>query len=81
MIVTGDLTKSIQTILLVDDNPDHIELFSLSMRKIFPSTRIVTAYNGEDVLKILGLLPSYSCSIFPDVILLDINLPKYPGNE
>ena len=79
----NNLKKTIRTILLVDDNPDHVELFSISLRKTFPSSRIVTASNGEEALKKLGLLPSSSCSNRkpPDAILLDINLPKYPGNE
>ena len=83
MIDNKNLKNSIQTILLVDDNPDHVELFSISLRKTFPSSRIVIASNGEEALKTLGLLPPLSCKKTnpPDAILLDINLPKYPGNE
>ncbi|MFQ5414987.1 MAG: response regulator [Phycisphaerae bacterium] len=61
------------TVLLVDDNPQNLELLAVYMEDV-PDVRVVTATNG---LEALDKVRSES----PDLILLDIMMPKMSGFE
>ena len=67
-------------ILLVEDNPDHAELISISVSRVIPHCLFSKVKNGEDALKIMGIFPSPHVPDFrPDIIILDVNLPKMSG--
>lgn len=57
-------------ILVADDNPDNIRLLSTHVQS--EGYIFIAAWNGEDVLEKLR-------SEQPDLILLDVNLPKKDG--
>jgi len=59
-------------ILIVDDNPANVEIFE--MRLAANNYEIITATNGET-----GLSMARDC--LPDLILLDIMMPKMDGIE
>lgn len=61
------------TVLLVDDHPQNLELLEVYMEDI-PEARVVTATNG---LEALARVAEES----PDVVLLDIMMPKMSGFE
>lgn len=64
-------------ILLVEDNPDDIELTLRAFRKSNIANNVEVARDGEEALaKLLG----ENC-ITPAVILLDLKLPKIDGIE
>jgi two-component system response regulator len=66
-----------KVILLVEDNPDDVELTMRAFKKNKISNEIVVAKDGEDALeKLFG--PK---RIVPTVILLDLKLPKIDGLE
>lgn len=63
-------------ILLVEDDPDDIEL----MQEAFHDSRI--PFTMESVIQGDKVMPYLeTCKRFPDVILLDLNLPKMHGHE
>jgi len=67
-------------ILLVEDNPDDIELTLLAFKQYNFSNEIVVARDGQEALDIL--FPSKEKSEkskLPDMILLDLKLPKVSG--
>lgn len=66
------------TILLVED--DELDIISVgrSLKKIESDYTLQTAYNGIEALCILRDLDS---GALPDVILLDLNMPKMNGIE
>ncbi|MCK4308129.1 response regulator [candidate division WOR-3 bacterium] len=69
-------------ILLVEDNPDDVELTLLAFKKYNLSNEIVVARDGQEALDIL--FPSEEKSKkskLPDIILLDLKLPKVSGLE
>lgn len=69
-------------ILLVEDNPDDIELTLLAFKKYNLSNEIVVARDGQEALDILFLSKEKSKkSKLPDIILLDLKLPKVSGLE
>ena len=69
-------------ILLVEDNPDDVELTLKIFRKYTIINQIIVARDGEEALEILF----NSRKGFPeeersDLILLDLKLPKIDGLE
>jgi CheY-like chemotaxis protein len=65
-------------ILLVED--DELDIISVqrTLKKLDIAYELHTAYNGKYAL---DLLTGQDRSIFPDVILLDLNMPKMNGIE
>ncbi len=59
-------------ILIVDDNPDGVDTLGVVLRLM--GNEICTAYDGEEAVAAAG-------EFRPDVILLDIGLPKLNGYE
>ncbi|MDH5471613.1 MAG: response regulator [Gammaproteobacteria bacterium] len=68
-----------QLILLVEDNPDDEALAILALRENGFTSDIVVAHDGEEALEILT--GSKNIKIRPDLILLDLKLPKLSGIE
>ena len=66
------------TILLVED--DELDVISVerSLKKLESEYVLYTAYNGIEALKILR---DPEIQFTPDVILLDINMPRMNGIE
>lgn len=63
-------------ILLVDDNPDDESLTQRGLRQGLWDAEVVVAREGADVLEMLG-----SMDPLPDLVLLDLKLPKFDGAE
>jgi len=71
-------------ILLVEDNPDDVELTLLSLQKHNISNEVVVVRDGAEALDYLFTTGAYADrdrSIMPAVILLDLKLPKIDGLE
>lgn len=68
-------------ILMVEDNPGDIELTreALNVGKLHNNFNVVE--DGEAALNYLLKRPPYESAIRPDLILLDLNLPKVSGRE
>ncbi len=68
-------------ILLVEDNPGDIRLIReiLNEKKISPPRILYFAQDGEIALQMLKRENEYSNLPLPDLILLDMNLPKKDG--
>lgn len=72
------------TILLVEDNPDDIELTKRAFEKQDAANKLVVAENGIEALDYLFATGPYSGrdnSIMPSLILLDLKLPQMDGFE
>ena len=71
-------------ILLVEDNPDDIQLTIRSFRKSNIMNEIVQAHDGSEALDYLfgtGQYAGRDLSIMPTLILLDLKMPKVDGLE
>jgi|ERR1019366_1372015 CheY-like chemotaxis protein len=73
-----------RTILLVEDNPDDEELTLRALRKNNIGNRVVVAHDGVEALDYLhgtGPHSGRDTRLQPQVMLLDLNLPRIDGLE
>jgi two-component system response regulator len=71
-------------ILLVEDNPDDVELTLRAFKKNNILNEVVVIHDGGEALDFLfgtGTHAGRDTSIMPTVILLDLKLPKMDGFE
>ncbi len=69
----GSTTTKAATVLLAEDNPQHLELLQVYMESL-PEVRVISAVNGVDALAMIQKEK-------PDLVLLDIMMPKMSGFE
>jgi two-component system, response regulator len=73
-----------RSILLVEDNPDDELLTLMAFRENNILNNIVIARDGEEALDYLfgkGMYSDRDANILPQLILLDLKLPKVDGLE
>ncbi len=68
-------------ILLVEDNPGDVRLTQEALREAKVRNNLYVVSDGEEALKFLYRRDGYSDAPRPDIILLDLNLPKKNGQE
>lgn len=71
-------------ILLVDDDPDDVELTVRALRQNNIANKTVVARDGVEALDYLfgtGAYAGRDTSVLPTVVLLDLKLPKVDGFE
>ena len=64
------------TILYADDDAEDRELFADALKEILPTTKLILAGHGKEVIQKLSAL-----SKSPDYIFLDINMPIMDGYD
>jgi len=68
-------------ILLIEDNPADILLTKEAFKECLNEHNITAFKDGIEALKYLRRKGEYSESKIPDLVLLDLNLPKKDGRE
>ncbi|HEY1140872.1 MAG TPA: response regulator [Lysobacter sp.] len=71
-------------ILLVEDNPDDVELTRLAFEEANVANHLVVVRDGAEALDYLfarGRYASRDATALPSIVLLDLNLPKLDGRE
>lgn len=68
-------------ILLIEDNEADIDLTKEAIKEFKILNNLHVVKNGEDALKFIYKEGEYSQKPRPDLILLDLNLPKVNGLE
>jgi CheY-like chemotaxis protein len=73
-----------KTILLVEDNPDDADLMIRSLRQNRIANEVVVAHDGAEALDYLFCTGSHAGrngDLLPEVVLLDLRMPKVDGLE
>jgi chemotaxis family two-component system response regulator Rcp1 len=71
--------RPVPEILLVDDNPADAGLTCEVLATSERSTHISTVVDGEEALQFLHRMGKHSEAVRPDLLILDLNLPRKDG--
>jgi len=66
-------------ILLVDDNPGDVRIVMLGLKEALPAAKLSVVGDGVEAMQFLRREDKYSNAPRPDIILLDLRLPKKSG--
>ena len=66
-------------ILLVDDSAADAYLTKLALSEALPNSHVRVAEDGEQALQYLAEAEDYKAAVHPDLILLDLNMPRLDG--
>ncbi len=76
----ADNSKIVE-ILLIEDNPGDIRLTMEAFKNAKMANKLHIARDGEEAIQFLHKEPPFHDAVTPDIILLDLNLPKVDGRE
>jgi len=68
-------------VLLVEDSPGDVLLTRQTLREANPSIHLSVVTDGAEALAFLNHKGIYSSAPRPNLILLDLNIPKFSGHE
>jgi len=71
----------IPRVLIVDDNPDDVELTRIAFEEAGVEVHLDVTEDGSDALDFLWQVEPKGIQPRPDLILLDLNLPKVDGRD
>ena len=79
--MTGQRTVRTIDILMVEDDPGDVRLTREALKgsKVLHSLNVVE--DGVAALDYLRRVPPYQHAVRPDIVLLDLNLPRKDGRE
>ncbi|MDV2995957.1 MAG: Response regulator rcp1 [Chroococcidiopsis sp. SAG 2025] len=77
---TGTAEK-LRTIFLVEDNKADVRLVEEALKRSTIPNQVLSVRNGMDAIAFLRQEGEYTDAPHPDLILLDLNLPKKDGRE
>jgi chemotaxis family two-component system response regulator Rcp1 len=81
MSFTGGASISPAVVLLVEDSPGDVRLTQESLRHANPAIRLFVAWDGVEAMEFLRREAAHAQAPRPDLILLDLNLPRMDGRE
>jgi CheY-like chemotaxis protein len=68
-------------LLLVEDNPGDVRLVREALRERRSSATLQVVADGEQAIDYLRRRGAHSDAVRPDLVLLDLNLPRKSGRE
>lgn len=68
-------------ILVIEDNPADVELLKMALRHAELNCDLTVVDDGADALALVGRRQDFEEGTQPDLAIIDLNLPKYSGEE
>lgn len=85
LLISKGLTKRSHpgrlSLLLVEDSPADVYLVQEALRREGLQVHMEVADDGERAIQILDEVDSNASALCPDLLLLDINMPRRAGDE
>jgi two-component system, chemotaxis family, response regulator Rcp1 len=75
------MVESSYRIWIAEDNPADVYLIEEALRRHEFAYLLKTADNGEDMLNMIAKLDQDPAQLCPDLFMVDLNLPRRPGDE
>lgn len=79
--MSAGLDTETKTIFLVEDNRADIRLIQEALKNSEAQCQVIAVRNGMEAMAYLRQEGDYAGAICPDLILLDLNLPRKDGRE
>ncbi len=79
--MSAEADEKHKIIFLVEDNRADVRLIQEALKNSSVPHQVVTVRNGMDAMAYLRQEGEYADAVRPDLILLDLNLPKKDGRE
>jgi CheY-like chemotaxis protein len=79
--MSSDIEHNAVQILLVEDNPGDVRLFQEALKETHISSRLHVTKDGVEALDFLRQKGKFAGLPQPDILLLDLNMPKKSGLE
>lgn len=76
-----DKRHSSMDVLLIEDSPGDVRLTQEAFREANPTIRLHVANDGVEAIAFLQREGAHARAPRPDMILLDLNLPRMDGRE
>ncbi len=76
-----DLSMKVVDILLVEDNPGDVRLAQEALKESKVRNRLYVVEDGVEAMAFLHRQGKYADAPRPDLVLLDLNLPRKSGRE
>jgi two-component system, chemotaxis family, response regulator Rcp1 len=71
----------LREVLLVEDSPGDVRLMQVALQEANPAVHLNVIPDGAEAIAFLSQQGIFANSLRPDVILLDLNLPKIDGRQ
>jgi chemotaxis family two-component system response regulator Rcp1 len=79
--MTDDKQRKMIDILLIEDNPGDVILIKEALKEGQTLNKLTVLGDGEAALSFLRKEGEYKKSSHPDLVLLDLNMPRKDGRE
>lgn len=66
-----------KTIVLIDDDPDDLDILKETLRKVEPSTQCIAFLYPDEAIQAI----TDELIVIPDYIIIDMNMPRKTGLE
>jgi len=78
------MSNAIATVLVVEDNPDDRRIIVDTLKKAYPNVKLEVVHDGAEALDCIfgtGQYKAHGDGYTPDLVILDLSLPKVNGQE
>ncbi len=79
--MSAQIARRKAEILLVEDNPGDVNLITEVLADATIEINFYSVEDGVEALAFLRRQDKYEAAVRPDLIILDLNLPRLPGIE